>query len=70
MDADADGVGFQVAEKIENERARRANTAVNPEIWRVQNAAGYACFLRGELARARLHYGSVLEMNPSYKPAE
>ena len=57
-------------EKIEAERARRANAPINPEIWRVRNAAGYASFLRGELAQARLHYGSVLELNPSYRPAE
>ena len=57
-------------EKIEIERAQRVNGPINPEIWRVRNAAGYACFLRGELAKARLHYGSVLELNPSYRPAE
>ena len=57
-------------EKIETERAQRANAPINPEIWRVRNAAGYVCFLRGELAQARLHYSSVLEMNPTYKPAE
>ncbi len=57
-------------EKIERERAERASAPINPEIWRVRNAAGYASFLRGELAQARLHYGSVLELNPSYKPAE
>lgn len=61
---------LELVENIEKERARRTNQPVNPEIWRVQNAAGYACFLRGELAEARLHYGAVLEMNPSYKPAE
>jgi tetratricopeptide (TPR) repeat protein len=57
-------------EKIEVERARGANAPVNPEIWRVRNAAGYVCFLRGQLAQARLHYGAVLDLNPSYKPAE
>ena len=36
----------------------------------MRNAAGYVCFLRGQLAQARLHYGAVLEMNPTYKPAE
>ncbi|MEP6810043.1 MAG: hypothetical protein ABI992_07350, partial [Chthoniobacterales bacterium] len=61
---------LEMVEKIERERAERAHRPINPEIWRVRNAAGYACFLRGELAQARLHYGSVLEMNPSYKPAE
>ena len=57
-------------EKLENERAQRANAPVNPEIWRVRNAAGYVCFLRGQLAQARLHYNAVLQMNPTYKPAE
>lgn len=61
---------LEKVEKLETERARRNHTAVNPEIWRVHNAAGYACFLRGELARARTHYQSVLDLNPSYKPAE
>ena len=61
---------LEMVEKIEKDRAQRTGQPINPEIWRVQNAAGYACFLRGELAQARLHYGSVLEMNPSYKPAE
>ncbi|MFN2509661.1 MAG: hypothetical protein ABR589_12925, partial [Chthoniobacterales bacterium] len=61
---------LEMVEKIEIERAQRANTRINPEIWRVRNAAGYVCFLRGELAQARLHYGSVLELNPSYHPAE
>ena len=57
-------------EKLENDRAERNHTAVNPEVWRVQNAAGYACFLRGELSRARTHYQAVLKMNPTYKPAK
>ncbi len=57
-------------EKLEKDRAERNHTAVNPEIWRVHNAAGYACFLRGELARARTHYQAVLLMNPTYKPAK
>lgn len=61
---------LETVERLERDRAQRTNQPVNPEIWRVQNAAGYACFLRGELAQARLHYGSVLEMNPSYRPAE
>ena len=61
---------LDLVEKIERERAERANGPINPEIWRVRNAAGYASFLRGELAQARLHYGAVLELNPSYKPAE
>ena len=61
---------LDMVEKIETDRARRASKPINPEIWRVRNAAGYACFLRGELAQARLHYGAVLEMNPSYHPAE
>ena len=61
---------LEMVEKLEKERAQRANAPINPEIWRVRNAAGYASFLRGELAQARLHYGSVLEMNPSYRPAE
>ncbi len=61
---------LEVVEKIERERAQRTNAPINPEIWRVRNAAGYASFLRGELAQARLYYGAVLEMNPSYKPAE
>ncbi len=59
-----------LVEKIERERAERAQGPINPEIWRVRNAAGYAYFLRGELAQARLQYGAVLELNPSYKPAE
>jgi tetratricopeptide (TPR) repeat protein len=59
-----------MVDKIERERAQQANTSINPEIWRVRNAAGYVCFLRGELAQARIHYGAVLEMNPSYHPAE
>jgi hypothetical protein len=59
-----------LVEKLEKERAERTRSPINPEIWRVRNAEGYACFLSGELAQARLHYGSVLEMNPSYKPAE
>jgi tetratricopeptide (TPR) repeat protein len=57
-------------EKIEGERAQRTNSQVNPEIWRVRNAAGYVAFLRGQLAQARLHYTAVLQMNPTYKPAE
>lgn len=61
---------LEMVEKIERERAQRANGPINPEIWRVRNAAGYASFLRGELAQARLYYGSVLELNPSYHPAE
>ncbi len=61
---------LDMVEKIEAERAQKADGRLNPEIWRVRNAAGYASFLRGELAQARLHYGSVLELNPSYKPAE
>ncbi len=61
---------LELVERIELERAQLANGAINPEIWRVRNAAGYANFLRGELAQARLQYGAVLELNPSYKPAE
>lgn len=61
---------LEMVEKLERERAQRTSSAINPEIWRVRNAAGYASFLRGELAQARLHYGSVLALNPSYKPAE
>lgn len=61
---------LEMVEKIETERAQRANGPVNPEIWRVRNAAGYVCFLRGDLAQARLQYGAVLELNPSYRPAE
>ena len=57
-------------EKVELARAQRANGPINPEIWRVRNASGYVSFLRGELAQARLHYESVLELNPTYKPAE
>lgn len=57
-------------EKIEAERAQKANSAVNPEVWRVKNASAYVHFLRGELAQARLAYTAVLEMNPTYKPAE
>ncbi len=57
-------------EKIEAERAQRTNTPLNPEIWRVRNAAGYVSFLRGQLAKARLHYTAVLELNPTYKPAQ
>lgn len=60
---------LDMVEKLETDRARRANKPVNPEIWRVRNAAGYACFLRGELARARQHYQAVLEMNPTYHSA-
>jgi tetratricopeptide (TPR) repeat protein len=61
---------LDMVEKIEAERAQKVDGRLNPEIWRVRNAAGYASFLRGELAQARLHYGSVLELNPSYTPAE
>ncbi|MGI8436426.1 MAG: hypothetical protein ACR2NX_05915 [Chthoniobacterales bacterium] len=61
---------LEMVDQIERARAQRAHTAINPEIWRVRNAAGYAYFLRGELAQARLQYGAVLELNPSYKPAE
>lgn len=63
-------VYLEQVEKLEASHAARTNTPLNPEIWRVRNASGYASFLRGELAQARLHYGAVLEMNPSYKPAE
>ena len=56
-------------QKIEVERAQRAGTPLNPEIWRVRNATGYVCFLRGQLAQARIHYEDVLDMNPTYKPA-
>ncbi len=51
---------LQMVEKIETERAQRANGPINPEIWRVRNAAGYACFLRGELARGRARIESQL----------
>jgi tetratricopeptide (TPR) repeat protein len=61
---------LEEVEKIEASRAQRENKPVNPEVWRVRNAAGYASFLRGELARARVHYQDVLEMNPTYHPAE
>jgi hypothetical protein len=61
---------LDMVEKIEAERAQRANGQVNPEIWRVRNATAYTSFLRGDLAQARLQYRSVLELNPSYKPAE
>jgi tetratricopeptide (TPR) repeat protein len=61
---------LEQVEKLERERAQKANRPIDPEIWRVRNAAGYASFLRGELAQARLYYGSVLELNPSYQPAE
>ena len=61
---------LDMVEKIEAERAQKSEGRLNPEIWRVRNAAGYASFLRGELAQARLYYGAVLELNPSYKPAE
>lgn len=61
---------LKLVDQIERERAARAHGPINPEIWRVRNAAGYAYFLRGELAQARLQYGAVLELNPSYKPAE
>jgi tetratricopeptide (TPR) repeat protein len=57
-------------EKIEAERAQKAGSPVNPEIWRVRNATAYVHFLRGQLAQARLAYTAVLEMNPTYKPAE
>ena len=57
-------------EEIEASTAQRTNRPLNPDLWRVRNAAGYACFLQGELAQAREHYAAVLEMNPSYKPAE
>ncbi len=59
-----------MVDKIERERAQRTNAPINPEIWRVRNAAGYVCFLRGELAQARVHYRAVLEMNPTYHPAQ
>ncbi len=61
---------LELVDNIETDRAQRTGSPVNPEIWRVRNAAGYACFLRGELAQARLHYKAVLELNPSYQPAE
>jgi tetratricopeptide (TPR) repeat protein len=61
---------LEQVEKLESLHARRKNAPVNPEIWRVRNAIAYACFLRGDLAQARLQYGAVLELNPSYRPAE
>ncbi len=61
---------LETVEKIELTRAQLANKPINPEVWRVRNAAGYACFLRGELARARVHYQEVLQMNPTYHPAQ
>jgi len=61
---------LEMVEKIEAARAQRENRPINPEVWRVRNAAGYACFLRGELAQARVHYRAVLEMNPTYHPAQ
>lgn len=61
---------LDMVEKIEAERAERTSGQVNPEIWRVRNATAYTSFLRGELAQARLQYQAVLELNPSYKPAE
>jgi tetratricopeptide (TPR) repeat protein len=63
-------VYLDLVETLEAERARQANRPINPEVWRVRNAAGYASFLRGELAQARLHYEAVLEMNPTYAPAD
>ena len=57
-------------EKIEAERAQRTNSPLNPEIWRVRNAAAYVAFLRGQLAQARIRYNAVLELNPTYKPAQ
>jgi len=59
-----------LVDEIERDRAQRANAPLSPEIWKVRNAAGYACFLRGELAQSRQYYQAVLEMNPTYKPAE
>ena len=61
---------LEQVEKIEAERAQQANTPINPEIWRVRNATAYVYFLRGKLAQARLQYEAVLEMNPTYKPAQ
>ncbi len=61
---------LEQVEAIERARAARLQVPVNPEIWRVHNAIGFAHFLRGELAQARLQYGAVLEVNPSYQPAE
>ena len=61
---------LEMVEKIEAQRAQQANTPMNPEIWRVRNATGYVYFLRGKLAQARLRYEAVLELNPTYKPAQ
>ncbi|MGZ4984166.1 MAG: hypothetical protein ACXV9Q_08700 [Chthoniobacterales bacterium] len=61
---------LETVEKIEAARAQKENRPINPEVWRVRNAEGYACFLRGELAQARVHYRAVLEMNPTYHPAQ
>ncbi len=63
-------VYLETVEKVEIERAQRTNRPINPEVWRVHNAAGYACFLLGELAQARVQYRTVLEMNPTYRPAK
>ena len=60
---------LEMVEKIEVDRAQQAGGPINPEIWRVRNAAGYVYFLRGKLAQARLQYEAVLELNPTYKPA-
>ena len=61
---------LEMVEKIEAERAQQASAAINPEIWRVRNATAYVYFLRGKLAQARLQYEAVLELNPTYKPAQ
>ena len=61
---------LELVEKIEAERAQQANGPINPEIWRVRNATGYVYFLQGKLAQARLQYEAVLELNPTYKPAQ
>ncbi len=61
---------LDMVEKIEAARAQKENRPINPEVWRVRNASGYACFLRGELAQARVHYQQVLQMNPTYHPAK
>ena len=61
---------LDMVDKIEMARAQQTNQPINPETWRVRNAAGYVSFLQGELAQARLHYQAVLAMNPTYRPAE
>ena len=58
------------AASVEMDRAEKNGTALSPDVWKIDNAAGYALFLQGDLANARTQYQKVLARNPGYQPAK